>query len=330
MVIRIARYQARESGGPTGGRKALPYDDVVTIAKRPHNDARPTTIVRRMSSTAIMEERQSTAPRDWVERYLVLLGVDRARPSLAHLTGLVRAQFRAVPFENVTSLLRRVAHLDGPVPPVDLDAMLATWEQGRGGGVCYEISAMFGRLLLALGYEARQVLAQISFPDGHQAIVVTLDGDRYLVDVGTGSPVFRPIPLAGAEEIHHAGLSYRFRVADEEDFWQQDRLIAGEWTPFCRYDLGDATEERRVAAYQRHHTFGESWVVDALRLVRCWDDEVVSVTGNELTRFTPAAKTVERLTDLASYERMAADLLGAPNLPIAEAMQVRPTFAPVI
>ena len=282
-----------------------------------------------MSSTAILDERKSAAPRDWVERYLALLDIDRAEPSLTNLTALVRAQFRAVPFENVTSLLRRLAHPDGPVPPVDTDALLASWEAGYGGGVCYEISAMFGRLLLALGYEARQVLAQISFPDGHQAIEVVFDGAHFLVDVGTGSPVFRPIPLTGVEEIHHAGLSYRFRAADEDGHWQQDRLIAGEWTPFCRYDLREAADERSIAAYQRHHSFGESWVVDSLRLVRCWDDEVVSVTGNELTRFTAAGKTVGRLTELAAYERMAADLLGTPGLPIAEAMRARPTFAPV-
>jgi arylamine N-acetyltransferase len=283
-----------------------------------------------MSSTILTEERISTTPHDWVERYLTLLGVNRAEPSLTNLTVLVRVQFRAAPFENVTSLLRRLAHPDSPVPPVDTDALLSSWEAGRGGGVCYEISAMFGRLLLALGYEARQVLAQISFPDGHQAIVVTLAGEGYLVDVGTGSPVFRPIPLAGIEEIHHAGLSYRFRAADEDRYWQQDRLIGGVWTPFCRYDMGEATDERRVAAYQRHHTFGESWVVDSLRLVRCRDDEVFSVTGNELTRFTPAGKRVEPLTTLAAYEHMAAELIGTPNLPIAEAMRARPSFAPVL
>lgn len=274
-----------------------------------------------------MVEQRTTASREWVVRYLTLLAVDHAEPSLAGLTALIRAQFRAIPFENVTSLLRRVAHLDGLVPEVDPELMLTDWEVGRGGGVCYEISTMFCRLLRALGYDATQVLAQISFPDGHQAIVVTLEGRRYLVDAGTDSPIFRPIPLDGAVERHHAGLAYRFRAADDDGFWQQDRLIAGEWLPFCRYDLTPPAEQRRMAAYQRHHTFGESWVVDTLRMVRCEDSEVLSVTGNELTRFTAKGKTVERLTDLAAYDRMA-ELFHAPALPIAEAMRARPQFAP--
>ena len=144
----------------------------------------------------------------------------------------------------------------------------------------------------------------------------------------SGSPVFRPIPLEGSDEIHHAGLSYRFHEADEPGYWQQDRLIAGEWTPFTRYDLSPPTEERRITAYQRHHTFGESWVVDSLRMVRCEDDAVYSVTGNELTSFTPEGKRTERLIDLAAYQRVA-ELFHAPNLPLAEAMRLRPDCAPL-
>ena len=282
-----------------------------------------------MSTTALIHEPQSTAPREWVDRYLSLLRVEHPEPSHAALTALIRAQFRAVPFENVTSLLRRLAHPDAPVPPVDPEALLTNWAAGRGGGVCYEISTMFGRLLTALGYEARQVLAQISFPDGHQAIIVTLDGARYLVDVGTGSPIFRPISLEGTDELHHAGLSYRFRPADEPGYWQQDRLIDGAWTRFTLYDLGPPTEERRIAAYQRHHTLGESWVVDTLRMVRCEDDAVYSVTGNELTSFTPEGKRTERLTNLTAYTEMAK-LFHAPNLPITVAIQERPSFASIL
>src|SRR4029079_15935390 len=129
----------------------------------------------------------------------------------------------AVTFENVTSLLRRAATPDGPVPSLDPEALLANWEAERGGGVCYEISAMFHRLIRALGYDAALVLAQISIPDGHQALQVRLGVPRSLVEVGPGSPIFRPIPLIGTTEFQHAGLSYHFR-ADEPGHWLQERL----------------------------------------------------------------------------------------------------------
>src|SRR6188472_2740314 len=136
---------------------------------------------------------------NWTRTYLGLLGVPASTPSLPHLTALIDAQFRTIPFENVTSLSRRLDSPEGPVPEIDRAQLLANWEAKRGGGVCFEIVSMFHKLLLNLGYDVRLILAQISFPDGHQALIVTLDGVDWLVDVGTGSPVFRPISLNGPD-----------------------------------------------------------------------------------------------------------------------------------
>src|SRR5688572_24543195 len=107
---------------------------------------------------------------DWTDRYLVLLGVEREAPGVAALTRLVRAHVVTVPFENVTALLRRRDHPTGPVPPMDLDHLLDTWEQRAGGGICFELAAMFARLLTSLGYDIYVMLAQVSLPNGHQAI----------------------------------------------------------------------------------------------------------------------------------------------------------------
>jgi N-hydroxyarylamine O-acetyltransferase len=269
------------------------------------------------------------APQQWVDRYLTLLGEPAAAPSLPALSALVRAQFRAVTFENVTSLLRRAAHPDGPVPPLDPDLLLANWEAGRGGGVCYEISAMFHRLIHALGYDAELVLAQISIPDGHQALQVHLDGTRYLVDVGTGSPIFRPIPLIGTTEFRHAGLTYRFRADDEPGHWRQERLIDGDWKLSCRYDLGPLDLDRQYIAYQHHQTPGATWVLDKIRLIRCEDDAVYSLTGPELTTITTAGKRTDHLTDLPEYTQLTAETFCLPDLPINKAVDARPDFIPI-
>lgn len=130
--------------------------------------------------------RRERMPIDWTDRYLALLGVEREAPSLEALTRLVRAHVLTIPFENVTALLRRRDCPTGPVPPMDLDLLLDTWERRAGGGICFELATMFSRLLASLGYDIYVVLAQVSLPNGHQAIHVTLDGKRYLVDLGTG------------------------------------------------------------------------------------------------------------------------------------------------
>jgi putative transposase len=78
--------------------------------------------------------------------------------------GLIRAHVATVPFENSGSLLQRLAAGTGPVPPLDSEALLAAWEARSAGGVCFEHTEMFGRLLGALGYPILPIAGEISFP----------------------------------------------------------------------------------------------------------------------------------------------------------------------
>ena len=73
---------------------------------------------------------------------------------------------------------------------------------------------MLLRLVQGLGYRARPILCQISFPGSHQAVVVNLEGGRYCSMRGNGAPFFEPIPLGGEFELRGAGLSYRFSRGD--------------------------------------------------------------------------------------------------------------------
>jgi arylamine N-acetyltransferase len=253
----------------------------------------------------------------WIRRYLDLLGVDCRGPDLFSLAQLTRAHVARIPFENISSILRRKTNPSGAVPGVDFDAILDSWVDARAGGVCFEIAPMFERLLAGLGYRVHLVMADASFPGSHQALVVELGGARYLVDVGNSAPLFEPVPLDGMFEVSHAGLAFRFRADEREgDIWTMDRLIDGTWTPFMRYHLGPATAEAREAAYQRHHTPGQSWVVDGLRIMRFAQDEVQLIRDGRLTRFTTAGKHVEQIPDRAGYVRIIADVLGMPALPV--------------
>jgi arylamine N-acetyltransferase len=259
-------------------------------------------------------------PQQWVRRYLNLLEVERAAPSLEALTDLTKAHIVTIAFENVTSMRRRAAHSFGPVPPWDPDELLANWEQGRGGGVCFELAPMFGRLLRALGYNATPVLGQITFPGSHQAVLVELDTGRYLVDVSNGAPFFAPIPLDRTVEVNHVGLAYRFRPGESSEEWFQERSIHGAWEPFCRYDLRPAGEHDADVAYQRHHTPGESWVVDKIRLIRCREDAVISLFGDELVRFTDTGKQTERVGDPARLAELVRDVFLLPEMRLPETL----------
>jgi arylamine N-acetyltransferase len=269
------------------------------------------------------EEIDSPANEEWVRGYLEMIGGIEDAPSLGGLSGLMRGQITTVPFENLTSILRRYKHLSEPVPAPNPDQLLGAWRRKQGGGVCYELSAMFARLLNALGYEARLVLGQISIPGGHQAIVVELSGGCYLVDVGSGSPLFEPVPLDRVFEVQRAGLGFRFRPGDAPNEWVQDRWLEDAWIQHCRYDLRPISADVRMSAYQHHHTPGASWVTGPPRIVRCGEDVIFRMIGDEFTYFSVADKRKEVVEDPEQFLALASDVFGLPEMPVADAFSAQ-------
>jgi arylamine N-acetyltransferase len=256
--------------------------------------------------------------REWIERYLAFLQVDREPPSPDALARLTRAQIESTVFENVTAILRRAAVASGPVPAPDPDELLDAWIERRGGGVCFELAPMFRRLLRGLGYAVTPLLAQISFPGSHHATLVEVDGRAYLVDVGGGWPLWQPVAIGATQESEHAGLGFRLRP-DGEHTYVQERRDGADWAASCWYDLRSADAPTRDAAYQRHQLACETWVVGDLTLIRSTADGVVRLRDDELVRHSPHGKRSERLQSDADYRAIARDLFGLPGLAVDEA-----------
>jgi hypothetical protein len=61
-----------------------------------------------------------------------------------------------------------------------------------------------------------------------------------------------------------------------------------------------------------------SWVVGSLTLIRCEEEQVFLLRDEEFSHFTPAAKRTERVSGLADYTRLAAEVFRLGALPIAD------------
>lgn len=135
-----------------------------------------------------------------IDAYLDRLGTARpAAPDLATLRHLQERHLSTVPFENLSS------HLGEPVVLAE-DALFDKVVHCRRGGFCYELNGLFAALLRALGYDASLHAAQVFHADGtpgppldHTAIVVTLDGEDWLVDVGFGRFARYPLRLSAVD-----------------------------------------------------------------------------------------------------------------------------------
>jgi N-hydroxyarylamine O-acetyltransferase len=142
---------------------------------------------------------------DVLEAYLDRLRLARpAAADLETLTAIMGAHLRAIPFENLDIHLGRTIVLTEA-------AIVDKLVRARRGGFCYELNGGFGWLLRRLGYDVTLLQARVYGADrlgppyDHLALRVDLERPM-LVDVGFGTFVEGPVPLAPGEHADPAGL----------------------------------------------------------------------------------------------------------------------------
>ena len=116
-------------------------------------------------------------------------------PSPELLRELHERHLLTVPFENLS------IHLDEPIT-LDEAALIDKIIRRRRGGFCYELNGAFAALLGALGFPVTRQAARVfgedralGIPFDHLALIVTLDGERWVADVGFGRHTRYPLRL---------------------------------------------------------------------------------------------------------------------------------------
>lgn len=123
---------------------------------------------------------------------LQYLDVAPAAPDLPLLDRLVAAYVRRVPWESASRIAARFGGWG--VYPRWPEIF---WQQAQmhgTGGTCFESNDAFFALLQALGYEGYRTINNMGETVGcHTALIILLDGQKWLVDAGL--PLYAPLPL---------------------------------------------------------------------------------------------------------------------------------------
>jgi len=159
------------------------------------------------------------------ETYLDRIGLPVAGPpALETLRRLHAAHVEAIPFENLDILLGRGVHLD---PDRLREKLIAR----RRGGYCFEQNTLFLDVLREVGFAVTPMEARVRTESGellprtHMVLVVDVEGQSWLVDVGFGGEgPHEPVPLSGEPGSSSAGLVYRV-VREGELFVMQMRHV---------------------------------------------------------------------------------------------------------
>ncbi|MBC3540173.1 arylamine N-acetyltransferase [Rufibacter sediminis] len=170
---------------------------------------------------------------------------------------LQAAHLLSVPFENLDIHYKNKIRLD----------ILSIYKKiviNRRGGFCYELNGLFYHLLKNIGFDVRMVSGRVYSKDGsygaeydHLAIVVNVDGKKYLVDVGFGKFSYKPLEILSGVNISDEFGVFRFDKA-HDDYLRINLVENGNSVPQYLFKV----KEREFVEFQGmcefHQTSNES------------------------------------------------------------------------
>ena len=220
-----------------------------------------------------------------VSGYLERIGLDAPpRPDLDGLNALIWRHQTRVPFEDLnTSALGLPVSLDIP----DLYDKIVL---RRRGGYCYELNALFTRLLLDLVFDARSVFCRVvrgrDFlpPCAHRAIVVRLDDKLWFCDVGFGGPMpAGALPLGEGVEADVRGERFRIDRFDEY-WWVLSRYTSGgDLEAVLQFNTFPQLPQEFIAANMKSAMDPESIFVKRLMVNLRTEEGSLSIDGEVFT-----------------------------------------------
>lgn len=152
------------------------------------------------------------------------------------LNALMRCQLFSVPFENLDVQAGKVVSM---VPEEIVEKIVYQ----RRGGYCYEVNGVFAMALQALDFDYQMVAARPMFypvrrPKTHMAIVVRIDQQAWLCDLGFGSYGIRaPMSLSMLDkEVIQDHDRFMLTTTDSGSFLLEAK-VEGNWQQQFAFDL---------------------------------------------------------------------------------------------
>jgi N-hydroxyarylamine O-acetyltransferase len=130
-----------------------------------------------------------------LSNYLSRLNIgDAESPSLEFLKILQKLHLLNIPFENLDIHYGKSIELD-------INKIYHKIVLSNRGGFCYELNSLFFVLLKTLGFDTKLISARVynsneyGFEFDHMCILVNIEGNEFLSDVGFGEFAFHPLRL---------------------------------------------------------------------------------------------------------------------------------------
>jgi N-hydroxyarylamine O-acetyltransferase len=255
-----------------------------------------------------------------LEAYFDRIGFQRpARVDFATLAALQRLHLRTIPFEALDVLTGRPVNL---ALPAIVDKLVT----GRRGGYCFEQNRLFEHVLRSIGFDVTPALARVLWhlpteaptpPKSHLALIVRLDAQEWLVDVGFGGTVpDSPLLLASEEPQQTRHDTYMLRQGEEGALLTVFR--DGAWKPAYELAPGKVADSDLETANWFMSTHPESPFRAAIAIARCDEEARYGLYDRQYTIRYAHGETVQRELHEAELLNVLHADFGLPcNIPLS-------------
>ncbi|WP_221798730.1 arylamine N-acetyltransferase family protein [Oceanobacter mangrovi] len=241
--------------------------------------------------------------------------------SIETVAELMRCQLFSVPFENLDVQAGKIVSLE---PEEIVSKIVLPNSQGVGrGGYCYEVNGVFAMALEALGIQYQFVAARPMFypvlrPKTHMAIIVSLDGEQWLCDLGFGSYGIRaPMNLAVLNQpVQQDGDTFMLEPvasSNSEPAYLLKALVQGEWANQYAFDLYSPEWIDFAPANFMNSTHPDAIFVQKPLVVSFNPAGRTILLGSSLKTITNG-ETSQRMVNPDEYDAVLKELFNLPPL----------------
>jgi N-hydroxyarylamine O-acetyltransferase len=215
-----------------------------------------------------------------------------------------------VPFENLS------IHSQEPIVLSDT-ALFEKIVTRRRGGFCYELNGLFAALLRELGFEVAMLSAQVagnqdefSRDFDHMALMVALNNQRWLADVGFGDSFIEPLTLETGIEHEQRDNRYRLFSDNQEHLVLEQALKDEGWKPQYRFSLRPYQYSDYAEMCTYHQTSPESHFTQKKICSRLTPDGRITLSDMRFIVTEDGVRTERQVKDEQEYAQVLRDQFG--------------------
>lgn len=223
-----------------------------------------------------------------ISRYLERIKYDGVvYNDLSTLQSLYHNHVFAIPFETLD--------IYNHVPiSLQIESLYEKVILGNRGGYCYELNVLFHHLLAVCGFKVSMIAGRLLHGHGfgrpfeHMALLVELEGKKWLVDVGYGDFSLKPLAITPGEVQSDGRTTYQIleKVVDGEEY-----LAVAKWKPSKKtfrieyiFTLTPRVLQEFAAMNHFHQTSPESHFARSLICSLPTPEGRISIVNNKFMR----------------------------------------------